>query len=509
MTDASIFDKLFIFEMANNHMGDVEHGIRVIREHHDVVQGFDFRFAFKFQYRHLDTFIHPAFRDRTDIKYVKRFSETRLDVAQLRALKDEISRLGFIAICTPFDEKSVDLIEEYGFDIIKIASCSFNDWPLLERIAQTDKPVIASTAGASMEDIDKIVAFWEHRQRDLCLMHCVGSYPTPSNQLELNQIDFLRNRYVGIPVGYSTHEDPADTDAVKIAIGKGAAVLERHVGVGTDEYSLNAYSSTPEQIRTWLASARTAFEMCGVSGRRRDISEKEKSDLRGLQRGIFAATRLDDGEEIGKNKVFYAIPNFPGQYVANDRSKYRRFRATAPIDEGEAILETNASSTDSREKIVAMVKDLKDLIMQSGVRLPNRLDFELSHHYGIDKFYQKGCAIVNCINREYCKKIILLLAGQENPVHYHRRKEETFNVLFGEVEIDLQGNRRTYREGEFIVVERGIKHSFRSDTGAVFEEVSTTHYTDDSFYEDEAITKNSHRKTLMTFWIDWMEKPIK
>ena len=509
MSDASVFDKLFIFEMANNHMGDVEHGIRVIREHHDVAQGFDFRFAFKLQYRHLDTFIHPAFRGRADFKYVKRFSETRLDASELRAMKDEMVRLGFVAICTPFDEKSVDLIEEHGFDIIKIASCSFNDWPLLERIAQADKPVIASTAGAALEDIDKVVAFWEHRQRDLCLMHCVGSYPTPPNQLELNQIDFLRSRYAGIPVGYSTHEDPANTDAVKIAVSKGAVALERHVGVPTDEYGMNAYSSTPEQIRAWLVAAQTAYEMCGVSGRRRDICEKEKSDLRGLQRGVFAVTRMDDGEKMGENKVFYAIPNCPEQYVANDLSKYRKFRATVPIEKGEAILESNASFTDSREKIVAIVKNLKELIVQSGVRLPNRLDFELSHHYGIDKFGQHGCAIVNCINREYCKKIILLLAGQKNPIHRHIRKEETFHVLYGEVEIDLQGSRRTYCEGDFIVVERGVKHSFRSDTGAVLEEVSTTHFTDDSFYEDEAITNNSDRKTLMTFWIDWLEKPIK
>ena len=68
MPDTNIFDKLFIFEMANNHMGDVEHGVRVLREHHDAAQGFDFRFAFKLQYRHLDTFIHPEFKCRTDIK---------------------------------------------------------------------------------------------------------------------------------------------------------------------------------------------------------------------------------------------------------------------------------------------------------------------------------------------------------------------------------------------------------------------------------------------------------
>ena len=65
MPNTSIFDKLFIFEMANNHMGDVEHGLEVIRRHHEVSRHFDFRFAFKLQYRYLDTFIHPAFKARS------------------------------------------------------------------------------------------------------------------------------------------------------------------------------------------------------------------------------------------------------------------------------------------------------------------------------------------------------------------------------------------------------------------------------------------------------------
>jgi len=133
---------LFVFDLANNHMGNVDHGLRVIREIRRATAGFDFDFAFKFQYRHLDTFIHPAFKDRMDIKYVKRFSETRLSNDELRRMKDAVDELGFVSVCTPFDEKSVDLIEEHGFDIIKIASCSFTDWPLLERIAQTGKPII-------------------------------------------------------------------------------------------------------------------------------------------------------------------------------------------------------------------------------------------------------------------------------------------------------------------------------------------------------------------------------
>jgi hypothetical protein len=156
---------LFILEMANNHMGDVEHGLALIRAMRDATAGFaEFRFAFKLQYRDLETFIHPSARGRSDLKYVKRFEETRLTREDFQRLVDEMRRCGFIPMCTPFDEPSVDLIERQEIDIIKIASVSVTDWPLLERIAQTNKPIVASTAGASLEEIDSVVSFFVRRR---------------------------------------------------------------------------------------------------------------------------------------------------------------------------------------------------------------------------------------------------------------------------------------------------------------------------------------------------------
>src|SRR5690349_5019696 len=91
LIDASLMDPamnttlpspLFVFEMANNHMGQLEHGKRLIEAIRDVAKPFPYAFAFKLQYRDLDTFIHPAYRGRMDIKYVKRFEETRLSADQ-------------------------------------------------------------------------------------------------------------------------------------------------------------------------------------------------------------------------------------------------------------------------------------------------------------------------------------------------------------------------------------------------------------------------------------------
>ena len=493
---------LFVFDLANNHMGDVEHGLHIIREVRKATEGLDFHFAFKFQYRHLDTFIHPDFKGRDDIKYVKRFSETALTEADYAIMKQETERLGFITICTPFDEASVDLIEAHGFDILKIASCSFTDWPLLERVAKVDKPVIVSTAGATLEQIDAVVSFFEHRQKDLAVMHCVAEYPTPTKGLQLNQIDLLKARYPQIPVGYSTHESPDEISAVKIAVAKGAMIFEKHVGIKTDKFNLNAYSAQPEQIKKWVASAREAFEMCGVMGRRYPSSKTELSTLRALQRGVFAKRTIKPGQKINQEDIFLAIPTTQGQVTANDLSKYTHFYALSEIKAKAPVLFAEVKQVNVRETVYNIVQQVKSLLKKSGAVVPGKSDFEISHHYGLERFPEFGATIINLINREYCKKLIVMLPGQKHPEQYHRKKEETFHVLYGTVLLNLNGTSMKCSQGDIVTVERGVKHSFSSPDGAVIEELSSTHYTDDSFYTDPAILANKERKTRLTHWLD-------
>jgi len=493
---------LFVFELANNHMGDLKHGLNVVREVAEVCKSFDFDFGFKLQYRDLDTFIHPEFQNRTDIKYIKRFLETRLNEKQFKLLKDEIVDLGFLSICTPFDEKSVDLIDQQKFNIIKIASCSFTDWPLLERVVRSDKPIIASTAGASLEEIDKVVSFFEHRQKNLSIMHCVAEYPTAPENLQLNQIDLLKARYPQVRVGYSTHEYPNNFDAIKIAIAKGATVFEKHVGVKTQAISLNDYSANPEQIYQWLKSAQAGFEMCGISGERSEFTEKEKSSLISLRRGVFAKQMIEQGQKITLSDIFLAMPTIEEQITANDLSKYTEFYAQVNIDTSKPILSSIIKRVDNREKVYQIMKQVKAILQDSKVFVPSQLDFEISHHYGLEHFEEYGATIINFVNRAYCKKLIVVLPGQEHPEQHHKLKEETFTILYGDVSINLDGIQREYKPGEIVVVEKNVKHSFRSQNGAVIEEISSTHYPEDSYYTDTEIANNKNRKTLLTYWLE-------
>lgn len=484
----AIFEKpLFIFEMANNHQGSVEHGKQIIRELSHITEDYhEFDFAVKFQYRELDTFIHPDYLNRDDIKNVKRFKDTKLTQEQFLELKREVEEHGMYTICTPFDEVSVDRIVEQNYDVIKIASCSFTDWNLLEKIAEKNKPVIASGAGSTIEDIDRVVNFFHHRHIDFSLMHCIAEYPALDENLQMNQISLFKERYPGIRVGFSTHEAPEDMEPIKMAIAKGAVIFEKHVGVETADIKLNNYSARPDQIASWLEAARKTYLMCGVSGSRYIPNPKEKADLAALQRGAFARKKLLPGERLDMNDIFLAFPCQEGQVLAGDLSKYSSLTVgDVTIEENKPIMTTDVLIWDDTARIRDIVQKVMILLKKSNVIIPVNSTCDISHHYGRDRFENIGVTIINCINREYCKKIMVVLPGQSHPAHLHKQKEETFIVLYGSLDAVCDGVPTRVSTGESMVVERGVNHSFSSEDGCVFEEISTTHFGCDSFYEEE------------------------
>jgi quercetin dioxygenase-like cupin family protein len=155
---------------------------------------------------------------------------------------------------------------------------------------------------------------------------------------------------------------------------------------------------------------------------------------------------------------------------------------------------------DEQEVIWGIVQKARDLFSASGVTLPQHAELEISHHYGLSRFEDFGLLMVTVVNRDYCKKLLGVLPGQSHPEQYHNRKEESFHCLSGELDLVLDGERRVIRPGDVVLVQPGVRHSFSSKSGCVIEEISSTHFKDDSFYTDESIDRNPNRKTFVSFW---------
>jgi N-acetylneuraminate synthase len=497
------FKDLFILDLANNHQGDIEHARRIIREFGEVVCAAGVRAAFKFQFRELSTFVHPSHRNGTDNKHIPRFLSTWLKERDFAYLAEEVRAAGMVTMATPFDETTVDWIERIGIDVIKIASCSAADRPLLQRVAQSHKPVVASTAGLDGPTLDQLVSLLEHRSMPFAIMHCVAIYPTPHDRLRLGQIDFLRARFPGVPIGFSTHEDPDALAPMVAAVAKGASLFERHVGIGTDKYKLNNYSSTPEQLKAWLHQWKLATAMCG-GARRSPAHQDELSSLGSLKRGVFALGPLQAGEELTPEKVYFAMPWSEGQL---DTSGWRRgLKTDRAYGKDEGISERlGGQETDNEEIIYQIMLQVRAMLNKARVMFGKDSKIEVSHHYGLQRFREFGAVIIDCVNREYCKKLIVVLPRQKHPYHYHKKKEETFQLLYGDLEVEIEGKQTALRPGDTALVEPGMWHKFHSldgVDGAIFEEISTTHYNNDSFYEDQKIARlpREQRKTELKNW---------
>lgn len=318
MDNNDIFRNLFVLEVANNHWGNLDRALRIIYDFTHVVRFNNVRAAIKLQFRDVDHFIHKDFRSREDIRYIKKTQDTKLSREDYRMLVKAIRERSCIPMATAFDEASVDLCEELELPIIKIASSDLNDWFLIERIAQTRKPVIVSTGGSTGKDVDDMVAFFKKRNIPLAINHCVSLYPCEDGDLELNQIDYLRRRYPENVIGLSTHEYHDWSSSMLLSYAKGARTWERHIDIDADGVPVSAYCSLPHQIDEWFKAFHKAQEMCGGSSSDKRVPKKQEIKyLDALVRGVYAKRDLPAGYELNHwrmwEDVYLAIPLQKGQ----------------------------------------------------------------------------------------------------------------------------------------------------------------------------------------------------
>tara|TARA_B100001564_G_C20649881_1_gene676302 strand:+ start:1143 stop:2270 length:1128 start_codon:yes stop_codon:yes gene_type:complete len=359
MNDNSIFEDLFVLEIANNHWGSVERGKKIIHEYSRVIRHNNVKAAIKFQFRDVDSFIHPDFADREDMRYVWKTKQTKLSEEQLGELVEYTRQQGMHPMATCFDEKSVDLFQRLGLDIMKVASSDINDWPLLEKIASLRMPTIVSSGGSSLKDVDDIVSFFEKKNIPLALNHCVSLYPSEDFELELNQIDFLKNRFPDTVIGFSSHEMTSWQASMYVSYAKGARTWERHIDIDDGEYTVSPYCSLPEQIDEWLSAYHLAKEMCGAPGSQKRIPVKREVEyLDKLIRGVYASKDLKKGETLKADDYFMAIPLQHGQLSCRE------------LVEGEVILENISSNqpimVDKMDTPYARNAKMREKIMSRG-----------------------------------------------------------------------------------------------------------------------------------------------
>ena len=479
--------------MANNHQGSVEHAKLIVDEFAELANKYNISAGVKLQFRQLDTFIHKDYLD-SDLKYVKRFKDTSLSKEQFSDIIEYIREKALVTIATPFDNESIPWLKDFDISIIKVASCSIDDWPLLREICKINKRIIISTGGASIEQLKKVYDLFKKNRRDFAFMHCVGEYPTPAECSDLSRIQKLKKEFPDIEIGLSTHESPKQKSLASHAAALGCTILEKHVGVETKEITLNGYSCTPQDMEKVITEIQ--FFESAYSGK----SDSQKETLHKLKRGIYAKRNIEIGETISLNDVYFSMPLGENQLDASYIDQVLEgFVSNTNIIVDSPITEDYFESTDEKKRVDIIKSQISKILEESNIAVGEKDTAEISAHYGLDLYEKTGVFIINKINREYCKKLLVVLPSQRHPTHHHIKKEEAFELLSGDCVLVLNNKKINLKKGNPVLIARGAKHSFYSTKGCVIEEISTTHYPNDSVYEDPEINKLelSERKIIL------------
>jgi len=507
MQNKDIFKELFILDMANNHQGDVRHAVKIINDFSKIILNNKINGIIKLQFRNLETYIHKNYINSEE-KFIKRFNSTKLSLLDYKKILSVMKKNNLKTMSTPFDEESVNLIDQLNIDIIKIASVSANEKILIKRAEKSNKPMIISVGGKNIEEIDWLVNYLEMKNALFAIQHCVAIYPTKDKDLDLNQIDFLKKRYPNVPVGFSTHENPDNLDPIKIAAAKNSNLFERHIGIETKKYKLNDYSSNPEQIDKWFKSYKKTKIILGGK-LRKPSSNQESETLNKLSRGVYAKKNLNKESILDTQNTYFSFPLLKGQISSSDYLEFCiQLKSIIKRDNPIKLKDIVYKKIEDNELIISnFMLQFKSMIKISNCAINDDAEIEISHHFGIDRFREFGCLIITCFNYQYAKKLILLLPRQKHPYHYHKKKTENFQILFGKMEAEISGNRVKLKAGDYCTVKTNEWHKFHTTNGVIFEEISTKHYNDDSFYKDKKIInqKRDERKTNLNHWIQYFK----
>lgn len=335
----SLYDKInhnelyFIAEMSANHGGSLSNALEIVRQAKNA--GAD---CLKIQTYTADTMTIDSDKPDFQIKgglwdgnNLYDLYKTALTPYEWHApIKQECERVGIDFLSTPFDNTSVDFLEELGVEAYKIASYELVDIPLIKYIASKHKPMIISVGMGSIEEIqDCVDACKSQGNEQIILLKCCSEYPAPWKDMKLGNIPDMRNRW-GYPVGLSDHSFGSLGAVVGVSLG--ACVIEKHVKLDGVESADSEFSMSMEEYQGMIEDCRNVKMI--AAGPDYTLTENELASTV-FRRSIYAVADIKEGHEFTKENVRVIRPGYglkPKYYEKLLGSKAKR-----DVERGDAI----------------------------------------------------------------------------------------------------------------------------------------------------------------------------
>lgn len=294
-----------IAEIGNNHNGDFDRAIALVDA--AVAAGAD---CAKFQMRKLDEVYRASSLSGKDddlaVEYtldlLRRFE---LPTAQQKKIAEYCAAKGIEYLCTPWDAKSVAVLESFGVEAYKVASADLTNLPLLACLTATGKTLIVSTGMSTTDEIKAAAKFLDDRNASYVLLHCQSTYPAALHNIHLRFMETLRE--IHPVVGYSGHERGIAVSTAAVALG--AVIIERHITLDREmEGPDHAASLEPEEFKALVSGIREVEAARGEKLAERALSQGELINRENLAKSLVAARDLAAGTVISESDIAVKSP---------------------------------------------------------------------------------------------------------------------------------------------------------------------------------------------------------
>ena len=280
-----------IAEIGQNHNGNMDIAKKLI----DMAVRCNAN-AVKFQKRDVDSEFTYAFNllYENNNSFGKTYGEHRrfleFDEAQRKDLSQYAKKQKYNLLCTPCDLPSLEIMENINVPFYKVASRDLTNIPLITELGKLDKPVIISTGMASYEDIEDALDYLNKEKEKLIIMHCTSQYPCEIENVNLNVINTLKEKYEYL-VGYSDHTNGTIISVAATLLG--ASVIEKHITLdrsmrGTDhagsleEPGLSSLVKSIKAVNLSLGNTKKEILECTTDAK---ISSQKATSVINVKKG--------------------------------------------------------------------------------------------------------------------------------------------------------------------------------------------------------------------------------
>lgn len=253
----------------------------------------------------------------TDETQLEMLKSLELSANSWRKIASYCRKKKMIFLCTPFDEKSADFLNELGVPIFKIPSGEITNKGLIQHIAAMQKPVILSTGMSFLEEVGKAVKWIDEvsnkKKKQLTLLHCVSNYPAAPDDINLLAMKTLQTAF-GLPIGYSDHTLGIEIPIAAVAIG--AAVIEKHFTISRNMKGPDHKASLElDELKAMVDAIRNVEKALGDGIKRPAPGEESTRNL--ARRSLVAVRNIKAGAILEKEDIAILRPGsgIPPEYV--------------------------------------------------------------------------------------------------------------------------------------------------------------------------------------------------